>query len=59
MSMQTVKELQNKFESYEQGIACLLQDIRLNKMTSDSGFKQINQLLVEIKTLVGKFSILL
>lgn len=51
--MQSAKELHEKFLAYEETIGDQLTKVETKKLTSEEGFKTVNQLLIEIKTLVG------
>jgi hypothetical protein len=52
--MQSAKELEQKFEAYREAIEDQFVKIESKSISSEKGFKHINQLLIEIKTLVGK-----
>lgn len=51
--MQTLADLESKFLAYERSIADSFDKIESRETSSEVGFKAINQLLVELKTLVG------
>jgi uncharacterized coiled-coil protein SlyX len=51
--MQSITQLEEKFSNYEDTIKELFGKIQGKEIPSEIGFKNINQMLIEVKTIIG------
>lgn len=52
--MQTIADLDNKFDTYSRSIDDQFLMVQSKEVSPETGFNTINQLLVDLKTIIGR-----